>query len=107
MNYYKKPMIISLVMMIVAIMMVVVFCHGFNHGVTATRSSMYSMVGYIVEVNRDEDYSAIENTAGDIFLWESAEWWQIGDIVAMTMDDHGTLDVEDDEILDMTLAYNE
>lgn len=105
MNYYRRPMIITSVLMVVSIFLVICFSNGYSHGSTMTRSQMYSMVGEVIEVNRSEDYIAIENTAGDIYRWTSAEWWQIGDIIAMTMDDMGTDDVTDDEILDMSLAW--
>jgi len=98
MNYYRKPAIITFALMIVAIMMVITFCHGYNH----SRSHLYTMTGYVVDIT--DDCIAIENTAGEIYEWETHESWVIGDIIAMSMDDMGTIDMTDDVILDMTLA---
>ena len=105
MSYYRKPAMISFALMILAICMVVAYFNGFGHGVTAQQTNTYSMVGYVVDVDRSQDCISLENTTGDIYCWNSAEAWQINDIVAMTMNDMGTNDVTDDQILDMTLAW--
>lgn len=104
MNCYRKPMIISFALMVLALCMMVAYSNGYGHGAAMKQSSTYAMAGYVVEVDESLDQIAIENTAGEIYIWGSAKWWQVNDIVAITMDSMGTSDITDDQILDISLV---
>ena len=65
----------------------------------AASADLYPETAKVVEVNYDEDTVTVETFMGFLFVFEGCEDWCEGDCVSMIMEDKGTMEVEDDEIL--------
>lgn len=50
-------------------------------------------------VNIDRDIITLETFTGNMFTFEGAEDWQVGDCVSLIMDSRETERIDDDEIL--------
>ena len=60
---------------------------------------LYPTSGIVTEVNYDTDLVTVEVRNGNMFQFYGAEDWVEGDIAAMIMNDLGTPEVYDDEII--------
>ena len=63
----------------------------------------YPQTFVVDEVNQEADYITLIDFSGNIWTYNGAEDWQVGDIAAAIMDDNGTATVTDDTI--KTLRY--
>ena len=61
--------------------------------------ALYPMTGIVVEVNYDEDIVSVEDFNGNIWEFYGCEDWMEGDVCALLMNDCGTAEVTDDEIV--------
>lgn len=59
----------------------------------------YPLAARVIDIQGDT--VSLCDGAGNVWKWEGAEDWQIGDIAAMIMSDNGTSEISDDEILEM------
>lgn len=62
-------------------------------------AEIYPETARVVEVNYDEDTVTVETFTGFLFVFEGCEDYAEGDGVALIMDDHGTEEILDDEII--------
>ena len=62
-------------------------------------AEIYPETARVVEVNYDEDTVTVETFNGFLFVFEGCEDYMEGDGVALIMDDHGTEEIFDDEII--------
>ena len=60
---------------------------------------LYPTSGVVTEVNYDTDLVTVELQSGHLYQFYGAEDWVEGDIAAMIMNDLGTPEVYDDEII--------
>lgn len=58
---------------------------------------LYPQAARVVDIQKDEIY--LRDGAGNIWRWQGAEDWQIGDGAAMIMSNNGTKDIYDDIIV--------
>lgn len=58
---------------------------------------LYPQAARVVDIQQDEIY--LRDGAGNIWRWQGAEDWQIGDGAAMIMTNNGTKDIHDDIIV--------
>ena len=73
-------------------------CFGFLAvGHTPTVENEYPLSTVVVSV--ENDVVTVEDFNGNLWEFESAEDWAEGDICAMIMNDCGTEEIHDDEIL--------
>ena len=72
--------------------------------VLALSSCVYPLCGVVIDVNRYDDSITIEDFNGNLWVWQGAEDWCVGDIAAMIMCDNGTSSIYDDTIVSIT--YN-
>ena len=75
------------------------FLIGLLAGILLATSHLYPMSGIVTEVNREADTVAITTNDGNIWEFYGAEDWMIGDLCAMLMNDMGTAEITDDEIV--------
>lgn len=64
-----------------------------------TIKMLYPTSGIVIKVNRAEDFITIEDYTGNIWKWSGAEDWTVGDYCALIMNDKGTTQINDDEII--------
>lgn len=64
----------------------------------------YAATGRVVRLDYFKDWVDVELGNGHIYVFEGIDDYQLGDIVSMLMDSHGTEDISDDEILDVSYA---
>lgn len=62
---------------------------------------VYPTCGIVVTVDYAKDIIIIEDFTGNQWVWEGAEDWAKGDIVAMIVGDCDTFSIYDDVILDI------
>lgn len=58
---------------------------------------LYPQAARVVDIQQDEIY--LRDGAGNIWRWQGAEDWQVGDGAAMIMSNNGTKDIYDDIIV--------
>lgn len=59
------------------------------------------MSGIVTEVNRQENKVVVTDSTGNKWEFDGAEDWHMSDIAAMIMEDNGTEEIYDDEIIDI------
>ena len=64
----------------------------------------YPTCGVVVEVNYKNDLVVVEDFNGNLWEFEGCEDWLEGDIASMIMNDCGTPEIYDDEII--TVRYS-
>lgn len=65
----------------------------------AENSSLYSSTAIVTDVNYNEDVVTATCIGGDSFTFYGCDDWFKGDMAALLMDDMGTENVYDDEII--------
>lgn len=58
---------------------------------------LYPQAARVVDIQQDEIY--LRDGAGNIWRWQGAEDWQVGDGAAMIMSNNGTKDIYDDIVV--------
>ena len=61
--------------------------------------NLYPHAGIVTEVNYAEDVVTVQDGAGNLWRFDGAEDWGVGDLAALLMNDNGTEDIRDDSIL--------
>lgn len=64
-------------------------------------SHVYPKCGVVVEVAHDSDEVSVQDFNSNVWVFEGAEDWMVGDIASMLMDDNGTENIYDDIIMDV------
>ena len=62
-------------------------------------SETYASVATVTEVNYDTDTVICIDAAGNLWEFTETDDWQVGDLVALLMDNNGTSNIYDDIIL--------
>ena len=70
----------------------------------AAKENLYSLTTKVIEVNYEKDIVICQDFNGTIWEFEGTEDWNCGDIAAFVMDDKGTPEIYDDEII--SIRYN-
>ena len=73
-------------------------------GANQTQGNIYSNCGIITSI--DEEIVTVEMCNGNQYQFEGAEDYEVMDLVALTMYDNGTENIEDDVILNAKYAGN-
>ena len=63
------------------------------------KSSTYAVTTKVVEVDAAKDTVTVETFTGHLFEFYCSEDWQVGDCCTATMNDNGTAEITDDEII--------
>lgn len=80
--------------MIMVILVVVLSLVGLAH------SEEYAMVAMVDQVDLATDcFSAIDFGGYNVWEFDEVEDWMVGDLVAMVMEDNGTAEVSDDDVI--------
>jgi hypothetical protein len=58
---------------------------------------LYPKAARVVDIQGEEVY--LQDGAGNVWRWQGAEDWQVGDGAAMIMSNNGTKDIYDDIIV--------
>lgn len=103
MNKLNKAAIITNVIIVIIMALLAHACYlkGEHAGADEMMSHVYPMSGIVTEVNRQEDRVVVTDSTGNEWEFDGAEDWHTGDIAAMIMEDNGTEEVYDDEIIDI------
>ena len=59
----------------------------------------YPMTARVMEVNYTEDTVTVMTSTGHLFAFYGCEDWQEGDCASLIMEDNGTENITDDEIV--------
>ena len=86
------------------ILAVVLMFFVFSSGKSYSRT--YSMAAQVCEVNRVEDLVILLDGSGHEWAIRGVENWRNGDVVLLWMDDRGTENILDDEIVDIRFGFN-
>lgn len=88
----------------VCILLILVFALGFVVGMRdGPRHEFYPRVGTVCAFDTENDVVIVEDLVGILWGIEGIEDLEIGDRIAMVMDDNGTMEVYDDIIC--TIRY--
>ena len=71
---------------------------------TPAHAATYPATMVVTEINPTTDVVTMETATGHIYEMTGAEDYMVGDLVSLIMDDKGTADITDDEILDARYA---
>lgn len=66
---------------------------------TGAKGTDYPQTFEVTEINNAEDYMVLETSTGYMYEWEGVEDYMVGDIVSAIMNDNGTADITDDDII--------
>ena len=100
----NSNVVFALVM--VAVLLVMVFAaqggymRGKGAGADEFASHIYPSCGVVRSVNHAMDCVVVEDGAGLCWAFYGIEDYDVGDVVAMTMEDMGTETVYDDRVID-------
>lgn len=75
------------------------FCGGRFYENKRMEKYLYPNSGYIVYTDYENDLILIEDTSGMRWLYEGAEDWMEGDMCSLIMNNNGTENITDDEIV--------
>lgn len=90
-----------IIVIIMALLAHACYLEGKHAGADEMMSHIYPMSGIVTEVNRQEDRVVVTDSTGNEWEFDGAEDWRTGDIAAMIMEDNGTEEIYDDEIIDV------
>ena len=65
---------------------------------------LYPTAATVTEIDRTADIVTVEDAAGQLWSFATADDWQIGDLAALLMWDSGTESIYDDVILSVRYA---
>lgn len=65
----------------------------------APKTENYPISTIVVELHTDEDVVVVKDFNGNLWEFYGCEDWAVGDICAMIMNDCGTAEIYDDEIV--------
>jgi hypothetical protein len=102
-NKMNKAAAITNVVIVIIMVLLTHACYlkGKHIGADEIMSHIYPMSGIVTEVNRQEDRVVVTDSIGNEWEFDGAEDWHTGDIAAMIMEDNGTEEIYDDEIIDI------
>lgn len=104
-NKMNKAAAAAVTNVVIVIIMVLLthacYLKGKHTGADEIMSHIYPMSGIVTEVNRQEDRVVVTDSIGNEWEFDGAEDWHTGDIAAMIMEDNGTEEIYDDEIIDV------
>ena len=66
-------------------------------------TNIYPQTFIVYEIDREYDIIYLTTSTGFDYIWEGVEDWHAGDMASAIMNDNGTKNITDDEIL--TLRY--
>ena len=75
------------------------FLLGLIAGLMLATAHLYAQAGIVTRVDRAEDTVTVTTQNGHMWEFYGAEDWMEGDIAALLMDDMGTAEIVDDEIV--------
>lgn len=103
MNKLNKAAAITNVIVVIIMALLAHACYlkGKRTGANEMISHVYPMSGIVTEVNHQENYVIVTDNIGNEWKFDGAEDWRMGDIAAMIMEDNGTEEIYDDEIIDV------
>lgn len=113
MNYYSvdehtKPYAIAVVICFVLLIVVSVICSGVYVGYSVffadapdRPAELYAKSGVVTFVDRTEDRVCFTDRQGEIWEFESADDWEVDDLVACVMSDNGTDEIFDDVVINV------
>ena len=68
--------------------------------------TLYPTVMQVIDMNTQENVLILVDFNGNTWEWEGIEDWAIGDIAGVIMDNNGTSNIYDDEILILRYCGN-
>lgn len=74
-------------------------CALFSLSSPKQKANEYPDVGVVVSVNETTDEIIFETSNGNEFAFCSAKNYEVGDVIAVIMNDNGTTSVTDDSII--------
>ena len=92
--------------MAVAVLVLMLAIAGVNDAIDASAevddfaSHIYPNCGVVRSINREMDCVVVEDGAGLCWAFYGVEDYEVGDMVAMIMEDMGTESVLDDRVID-------
>ena len=96
----KKSDIILQVIFIAVIMFVfIMFAYKVNRSHKEEESHKYAMSTIVVDISDATDTVTIRDFNGNLWQFKGVEDWALDDICACVMDDNGTAEIKDDEII--------
>lgn len=78
------------------------FCPA--NGSNETPAGFYPLTALVVETDEAADTVSVEDYAGNLWSFEGAEDWFVGDFASLLMNDMGTPLIFDDEIVSVRYA---
>lgn len=102
-NKMNKAAAVTNVIIVIIMILLAHACYlkGKHAGADEMMSHVYPMSGIVTEVNRQENRVVVTDSAGNEWEFNGADDWHTGDIAAMIMEDNGTEEIYDDEIIDI------
>ena len=67
--------------------------------VKTTKENLYALSTVVIKVDRENDIVTFEDFNGNMWEIEGCEDWEINDIGALLMNNNGTENIYDDEIV--------
>ena len=68
-------------------------------GILYATGAEYAKAAIVTSVDRAADAVTFEDCNGNLWEWEGVEDWAVGDGAALLMNNHGTKNIYDDEII--------
>lgn len=68
-------------------------------GILRATGAEYAKAAIVTNIDRVADVVTFEDCTGNLWDWEGAEDWDVGDGAALLMNSRGTKNIYDDEII--------
>ena len=68
---------------------------------TEKSNNLYGLTTVVVDVSKANDRVTCQDFNGNLWQFEGVEDWFVNDIATFVMDDKGTKEIKDDEIVDV------
>lgn len=87
---------------LVCFLLLVIFAVWFVLMPTPSRAAeLYAKSGVVTFVDRTEDRVCFTDRQGEVWEFESADDWEVDDLVACVMSDNGTDEIYDDIVINV------
>lgn len=63
-----------------------------------SKSNLYALTAVVAEVDRNNDTVTCEDYNGNLWVFDGAEDWEVGDCASLLMNSNGTAKIRDDAV---------
>lgn len=89
-----------------ALMVIITIFNVFGHAEPVKESNLYPSLFKVIDLLEADNVVVMADDEGNIWEMEDIETWEIGDYMAVVMNDNGTKEIEDDTIVSVRYIHD-